>query len=45
LKRWYEAIKARPAVEKGGQAGADLRTAAMDDKAKAVLFNQRARKD
>jgi GST-like protein len=42
LKRWYEAIKARPAVERGAAAGADLRTGAMDEKAKAILFNQRA---
>jgi GSH-dependent disulfide-bond oxidoreductase len=43
LKRWYEKVKARPGVEKGAAVGSELRTGTMDDKAKAVLFNQRAR--
>jgi GST-like protein len=43
LKRWYDAIKSRPAVEKGAAVGAELRSPVMDDKAKAILFNQRAR--
>ena len=41
--RWLAAIKARPAVERGLAVGRDLRTGAMDEKAKAVLFGQRAR--
>jgi GST-like protein len=45
LKRWFEAIKARPAVERGAAAGAELRAGPMDDKAKGILFNQRALKD
>jgi GST-like protein len=44
LKRWFEAIKARPAVERGSAAGAELRSAPIDEKAKAILFNQRALK-
>jgi GST-like protein len=44
LKRWHEEVKARPAVQKGAAIGDDLRTAVgLDDQAKAILFNQRAR--
>jgi GST-like protein len=43
LQRWYEAVKARPGVVRGTAVGADLRSGPMDDKAKAILFNQRAR--
>jgi GST-like protein len=43
LKRWFEAVKARPAVERGFAAGKELRsTAPMDDEAKKVLFGQTA---
>jgi GST-like protein len=42
MKRWFEAVKARPAVERGSAAGADLRTATLDDQARAVLFSPRA---
>ena len=43
LQRWFEAVKARPAVERGFAAGKELRsTAPMDDEAKKVLFGQTA---
>ena len=43
LQRWFEAVKARPAVERGFAAGRELRSAApMDDAAKKVLFGQTA---
>ena len=43
LNRWFEAVKARPAVERGFAAGSDLRsTAPMDEEAKKVLFGQTA---
>src|SRR5262249_45258333 len=39
LKRWYEAIDARPAVKKGLELLADKRrTGPMTDKAKETLF-------
>ncbi|KQT54223.1 glutathione S-transferase [Aureimonas sp. Leaf454] len=44
LKRWFEAVKARPAVERGLAVGRELRKNLAEDKdAQAVLFNQRAR--
>ncbi|MEO1747464.1 MAG: glutathione S-transferase N-terminal domain-containing protein [Pseudomonadota bacterium] len=46
LKRWFEAMKARPAVEKGLAIGKEERdrTNLRDDKeAQAVLFGQKAR--
>ncbi|MDD3445608.1 MAG: glutathione S-transferase N-terminal domain-containing protein [Zavarzinia sp.] len=44
LKRWFEAIEARPAVQKGFALGRDLRRNLNDDEeAKKVLFGQRAR--
>ena len=44
LKRWFEALKARPAVERGLAVGRDYRNNLAEDKnAQAVLFNQRAR--
>ncbi len=44
LKRWYEAVKARPAVIKGIDVGKDARTNLADDKeAQKVLFGQTAR--
>ncbi|MFT3765003.1 MAG: glutathione S-transferase N-terminal domain-containing protein [Minicystis sp.] len=44
LKRWFEAIGARPAVERGMAVGKELRsTAPMDEEAKKVLFGQTAK--
>jgi GST-like protein len=43
LARWHATMKARPGVQRGMAAGADLRSGPMDDQAKAILFNQRAR--
>lgn len=43
LKRWVDAIQARPAVVKGKAVGEELR-AEMSEEAKKVLFGQRARK-
>jgi GSH-dependent disulfide-bond oxidoreductase len=45
LARWHAAVAARPAVQQGMAAGAELRSGPPDEKAKEVLFNQRARKD
>ncbi len=42
LKRWYETMKARPAVEKGYAVGRELGQG-MTEEAKKVLFGQRAR--
>ncbi|EYF03768.1 glutathione S-transferase N-terminal domain-containing protein [Chondromyces apiculatus] len=43
LKRWFEALKARPSVEKGLAAGAELRQQPnMDEEAKKILFGQKA---
>ncbi len=43
LKRWYEAMKARPGVRRGVDLGSDWkRTEATDEDAKALLFNQNA---
>jgi len=46
LKRWYEAVMARPAVERGIAVGADAPNKynlATDKEAQAVLFGQKAR--
>ena len=45
LKRWLEAVKARPAVQRGMAVGLELRTGVdmKDPSVQAVLFNQRAR--
>jgi GST-like protein len=44
LKRWFETLSARPAVEKGWSVGAEHRRNLGDDKdAQKVLFGQRAR--
>jgi len=43
VKRWFEIIRERPAVQRGLAVGQELRQAAMDDEAKKVLFGQRAR--
>ncbi|MCK6551151.1 glutathione S-transferase N-terminal domain-containing protein [Myxococcota bacterium] len=42
LKRWFETIRARPAVERALAVGAELRSAPMDAEAKKVLFGQTA---
>jgi GSH-dependent disulfide-bond oxidoreductase len=43
LNRWFEAVKARPAVERGFAVGGELRsTAPMDEEAKKILFGQTA---
>jgi GST-like protein len=42
LKRWFETVKARPAVERGFAVGRELRQE-MSEEAKKVLFGQRAR--
>jgi GST-like protein len=44
VKRWHDAIKARPAVERGLAVGKELRSPAMDDEAKKVLFGQTAKR-
>jgi GST-like protein len=44
LAAWHARMSARPAVQRGMNVGADLRTAGMDDQARAVLFGQRALK-
>ena len=38
VKRWFETIEARPAVQRGVKVLADLRKPVMDDKAKEILF-------
>ena len=44
LKRWFETLLARPAVERGLEVGQDHRNNLADDKeAQKVLFGQRAR--
>lgn len=46
LERWYQRVRARPAVAKGIKVGEDLRekfTLATDKDAQSVLFGQRAR--
>jgi GST-like protein len=45
LKRWIDAVKARPAVQRGMALGLELRTGIdlKDPKVQAVLFGQRAR--
>lgn len=43
LKRWFDAIAARPAVERGRAVGRELpRKNSMDDEARKVLFGQTA---
>ena len=44
LKRWYDALKERPAVRRGIDVGKALRTpGTMDDQAKKILFGQTAK--
>lgn len=38
FKRWFDAVSARPAVQRGVQVLADRRKPTMDDKAREVLF-------
>ena len=47
LKRWLEAVKARPAVQRGMALGLELRKGIdmKDPKVQGVLFGQRSRKD
>src|SRR5262249_30913522 len=45
LKRWIEAVKARPAVQKGLAVGQELRQPSLDDEAKKGLFWQKARQE
>jgi len=40
VQRWYEQMKARPAVVRGFDLCKDLRAGSMDDQAKAILFGQ-----
>jgi len=42
LKRWFETLMARPAVQRGIAVGQEMRKPMSDDE-KKVLFNQRAR--
>lgn len=45
LKRWFETLSARPAVERGWSVGQEYRSNLADDKeAQKVLFGQTARK-
>jgi GST-like protein len=43
VKRWFEAVGARPAVKRGAEIGKDLANVAqpMSDEAKKRLFNLR----
>lgn len=43
LKRWFDTMKARPAVDRGFAVGRELRQE-MSEEAKKILFGQRARK-
>jgi GST-like protein len=40
LKRWFDTVAARPAVQRGVQVLADLRKPVTDDKAREVLFGK-----
>ncbi len=45
LRRWFERLKARPAVSRGLAVGEDLRSSSPPDaSARSVLFGQRARR-
>ena len=40
VKRWFDEVSARPAVERGVKVLADLRKPLVDDKAKEMLFGK-----
>jgi GST-like protein len=40
LKKWFDALAARPAVQRGVQVLTELRKPITDDKAREVLFGQ-----
>jgi len=42
LKRWFEAIEARPAVQTGIAVGAELRQKSLSPEARKILFGQTA---
>lgn len=42
LRRWFDALKARPALRRGMDLGRDWHSAASPDEARDVLFNQTA---
>jgi GST-like protein len=45
LKRWFETLRARPAVQRGFAVGKELRVeTGPDDQAKQILFGQTARR-
>jgi GST-like protein len=44
LKAWFHRMNERPAVARGFQVGQELRSGEMDEKAKRILFGQRARR-
>jgi GST-like protein len=44
LRRWFETLRARPAVQRGFEVGKELRERPPDPKAAEILFGQRARK-
>lgn len=41
VRRWYDTLKERPALRRGFDVGRELRTAGMDEQAKAILFGQK----
>jgi GST-like protein len=43
VKRWFEAIKSRPAVVRAYEKGEGMRQATMTDEEKKVLFGQTAK--
>jgi GST-like protein len=43
LKRWFQAIKERPAVQRGMAVGKELGKQTLDEEAKKILFGQKAR--
>jgi GST-like protein len=43
LRRWFETLRARPAVQRGFEVGKELRTpSGPDEEAKRILFGQKA---
>jgi GST-like protein len=43
LRRWFQALRERPAVQRGMAVGKDLSKPVMDEEAKKILFGQKAR--